>query len=266
MILIWSSYLVLEFVDHGELFEHISKKGRLGEEEAVKYFRQILSAVGYCHSFKICHRDLKPENILMTRDGNVKIADFGMAALHQTQDHRLSTSCGSPHYAAPEVIRAAHYRGDKVDIWSLGVILYASLAGRLPFDHEHLPRLLALIKRGEFQMAHELTVEAKDLIRRILRVTPRDRLTIDQIWRHPLIRRYDYLDDYGVGETLKAPLVSQCGRPVERRSDIDRELLRHLRSMWHMFDEKQLIQMLLSKEYVPAIISCLNQMGYQIGY
>jgi serine/threonine protein kinase len=239
---------VLEYVDNGELFEHISKKIRLREEEAMKYFRQILSAVGYCHSFKICHRDLKPENILMTREGNVKIADFGMAALHQTQEHNLQTSCGSPHYAAPEVIRAAQYKGDKVDIWSLGVILYASLAGRLPFDHEDLPRLLALIKRGHYQMASELTMEAQDLIRRILRVNPRDRLTIDQIWRHPVVRRFDYLDDYGVGETLKAPSINQFGRPVERRSDIDRELLRHLRSMWHTFDERELIQKLLCDE------------------
>src|SRR6187402_891099 len=133
LVLTIYSYLVLEYVDNGELFEHITAKGRLDEEEAVKYFRQILSAVGYCHSFKICHRDLKPENILLTKNLDIKIADFGMAALHQSPDHKLKTSCGSPHYAAPELIKGSTYRGNGVDIWSMGVILYAMLSGELPF-------------------------------------------------------------------------------------------------------------------------------------
>src|ERR1700735_1396364 len=90
-LLTFHSYLVLEYVDNGELFEHISRHGWLSEEEAMKYFRQLLSAVGYCHSFNICHRDLKPENILLTKNLEVKVADFGMAALHQTPEHRLQT-------------------------------------------------------------------------------------------------------------------------------------------------------------------------------
>jgi serine/threonine protein kinase len=124
-------------VNNGELFDYITRRAHgLEEETALMFFRQILSAVGYCHSFNICHRDLKPENILLTKDLEIKIADFGMAALHQSPDHRLKTSCGSPHYAAPELIKGNTYRGNQADIWSLGVILYAMLSGILPFDVE----------------------------------------------------------------------------------------------------------------------------------
>lgn len=239
-------YLVLEYVDNGELFDHISHSGYLPEEEAIKYFRQLLSAVGYCHQFNICHRDLKPENILLTRDNDIKIADFGMAALQQHPEHRLVTSCGSPHYAAPEVIRAVPYRGDKVDIWSMGVILYATLSGRLPFDNPSLPRLLAEIQKGHYRMASIIRPDAADLIRRMLQVDPRDRLSINQIWRHPLVRKYDYLDDYKGGLNPKLPSFRDYGRPVARRSDIDRELLRHLKSLWHQFEEQELIDLLLN--------------------
>jgi serine/threonine protein kinase len=221
----------------------------LPEEEALKYFRQLLSAVGYCHQFNICHRDLKPENILLTRGGDIKIADFGMAALQQTPEHRLVTSCGSPHYAAPEVIKAVPYKGDKVDIWSMGVILYATLSGSLPFDNPSLPRLLATIQKGRYRMPSIIGSDASDLIRRMLQLDPRDRITISQIWRHPLLRKYEYLDNYSGGIDPRSPnLRDYNGRPVLRRSDIDRELLRHLKSLWHHFEEAQLIQLLLNDE------------------
>jgi serine/threonine-protein kinase HSL1 (negative regulator of Swe1 kinase) len=218
------------------------------------YFRQILSAVGYCHSFNICHRDLKPENILLTKDDKIKIADFGMAALHQSPDHKLKTSCGSPHYAAPELIRGVTYHGDKIDIWSLGVILYAMLAGRLPFDVEGITSrdwlgpLLSKIRKGQYEMAPEFSEDAASLIRRMLQVNPRDRYNMSQIWKHPLLRRYDYLDDLGRGAFPQCPSVKDCGRPVLRRSDIDKELLRHLRTMWHSQSEQKLMDALLSEE------------------
>lgn len=240
-------------MDDGELFERISASGRLDEEEAMKYFRQILSAVGYCHSFNICHRDLKPENILLTKEGNIKIADFGMAALHQSPEHKLKTSCGSPHYAAPELIRGSNYRGDKVDIWSIGVILYASLAGKLPFDVEGTGKdwigpLLLKIRKGSYEMSPEFSPEAANLIWRILQVNPRDRINLSQIWRHPLVRKYDYLDDNGGGINLLLPSMQSCGHPVLHKSDISEELLRHLRALWHKLSEEELTDALLSEE------------------
>ncbi|KAH6710854.1 hypothetical protein BKA61DRAFT_104529 [Leptodontidium sp. MPI-SDFR-AT-0119] len=244
-------YLVLEFVDNGELFEHISACGRLDEEEAVRYFRQMLSAIGYCHSFKICHRDLKPENILLTKRGEIKIADFGMAALQQAPDHKLKTSCGSPHYAAPELIGGSEYRGDMIDIWSLGVVFYAMLAGRLPFDvegssQEALRPLLRKIRRGQYSMPTEFSEDAKSLIHRILQVNPKDRIRLQQIWKHPLIKKYDYLDNLSRGSYPQSPNLKDCDLTVIRKSDIHKDLLRNLRSMWHMYTEQQLIDALLS--------------------
>ncbi|KAA8569343.1 hypothetical protein EYC84_000995 [Monilinia fructicola] len=247
-------YLVLEYVDNGELFAQIANNGRLPEEIAMKYFRQLLSAVGYCHSYNICHRDLKPENILITSTGDVKIADFGMAALHQGPDHKLRTSCGSPHYAAPELIGGHKYRGDKVDIWSMGVILYASLCGRLPFDvegvgndRERLNPLLNKIRKGDYEMAPEFTKDAANLIWRILQVNPKDRIALDQIWKHPVVRKYDYLDNLGGGQSLPSLNLNDCGQPVLRRGDVDKDLLRQLWSMWHAYSEDQLIEALLSE-------------------
>ncbi|KAB8295012.1 hypothetical protein EYC80_006959 [Monilinia laxa] len=247
-------YLVLEYVDNGELFAQIANNGRLPEEIAMKYFRQLLSAVGYCHSYNICHRDLKPENILITSTGDIKIADFGMAALHQGPDHKLRTSCGSPHYAAPELIGGHKYRGDKVDIWSMGVILYASLCGRLPFDvegvgndRERLNPLLSKIRKGDYEMAPEFTKDAANLIWRILQVNPKDRIALDQIWKHPVVRKYDYLDNIGGGQSLPSLNLNDCGQPVLRRSDVDKDLLRQLWSMWHAYSEDQLIEALLSE-------------------
>ncbi|KAI1006227.1 hypothetical protein K3495_g1994 [Podosphaera aphanis] len=246
-------YLCLEYVDNGELFEHIALKGRLGEEEAIKYFRQILSAVEYCHSFNICHRDLKPENILLTSSGRIKIADFGMAALHQTPDHQLSTSCGSPHYAAPELIMGSNYRGNMVDIWSMGVILYATLSGRLPFDVEGtskrwLQPLLHKIKKGQYEMPADFSPEVKDLIEKMLRVNPKDRITLGQIWKHPLLARYDYLDDLGRQAYALSPSMKDYSYFVLQKADINMEVFRHLRSMWHTLSEQKLMAALLSEK------------------
>lgn len=118
-------YLVLEFVSGGELFDYLVKKGKLNESEARKFFRQIISAMDFCHAHSVCHRDLKPENLLLDDKQDIKIADFGMASLQV--ENFLETSCGSPHYACPEVIRGEKYDGRKADVWSCGVILYALL-------------------------------------------------------------------------------------------------------------------------------------------
>uniref|UniRef100_A0A8C4QPP3 non-specific serine/threonine protein kinase n=1 Tax=Eptatretus burgeri TaxID=7764 RepID=A0A8C4QPP3_EPTBU len=119
-------YLVLEHVAGGELFDYLVRKGRLSPREARKFFRQIVSALHFCHLHSICHRDLKPENLLLDEWNEIRVADFGMASL-QVGDSLLDTSCGSPHYACPEVIRGEKYDGRRADVWSCGVILYALL-------------------------------------------------------------------------------------------------------------------------------------------
>ncbi|KAM0439670.1 hypothetical protein ACHAPT_000762 [Fusarium lateritium] len=233
-------YLILEYIDQGDLFTFINMKGRLSEEVSVYFFRQMISAISYCHSFNICHRDLKPENILISADLQIKIADFGMAALHQTDTHQLATACGSPHYAAPELLKNRQYRGDRADIWSMGVILYAMLSATLPFDDPDIRVMMARTKKGQYEMPGFLSPEAEDLIRCMLQVNPDRRITLKDIWRHPLVQKYAYLDKLGdLNGQLPDTRKGFQYNPVPAK-DVDSQLLRQLRSMWHMFSENDL--------------------------
>ncbi|KAI0013784.1 hypothetical protein F4779DRAFT_638936 [Xylariaceae sp. FL0662B] len=242
-------YLVLEYVERGDLFEYINRNGRLPEPEAVLYFRQILSALEYVHSFNICHRDLKPENILLTERGQVKVTDFGMSALQQGPNHWLKTSCGSPHYAAPELSSpGGFYRGNKVDIWSLGVVLYACLCGCLPFDDRDMGRLLAKTRAGQFHMPEFLSIEARYLITQMLTRDPEKRINIQNIWQHALLRKYNYRDNPNNGLDPQGSIRrdAQC-RPVPE-DEVDTHTLRQLKSVWHTYSEQQLASKLSSPE------------------
>ncbi|KAI0152947.1 hypothetical protein GGR57DRAFT_152602 [Xylariaceae sp. FL1272] len=243
-------YMVLEYMDYGDFFSYISRVGALPEYEMMGYFRQLLDALEYCHSFKICHRDLKPENILMQSNGIVKIADFGMAAIQQSPTHGLRTSCGSPHYAAPELINRHVYEVDKVDIWSLGCILYAALCGRLPFDDPtgNIPRLLGKAARGEYVIPSHLSQGIQDLIRRMLEVDAIKRIPIRIIWRHPIVRKYDEMDDLNTRARRSVRFSYDERRTRVPLEEIDSLLLRQLRSILHTYSEKQLKLLLTSSE------------------
>ncbi|KAF4766442.1 hypothetical protein HAV15_010539 [Penicillium sp. str.  len=243
-------YLVLEHVEGGELFDYVSNNGPLPEEEAVRLFRQIIAALGYCHRFNICHRDLKPENILLDANHNVKLADFGMAAL-QPAGHWLNTSCGSPHYAAPEIIYGRKYRGDRADMWSCGIILYALLTGYLPFDGGDLGSTLRLVKKGDYMIPPELSDEAADLIQRILQKRPEDRISMQNIWLHPLLTKYEKLHNAMVDHYVGPPpalSVKDCGQTLSCQQDIDLDILRNLQTLWHDVKAEDLIQRLLCIE------------------
>lgn len=159
------------------------EKGRLTEDEARRFFQQILSGVEYCHRNMVVHRDLKPENILLDARHHVKIADFGLSNVMK-DGHFLKTSCGSPNYAAPEVISGKLYAGPEVDVWSCGVILYALLCGSLPFDDENIPNLFRKIKNGIYSLPHTLSPGARDLIPKMLLVNPMKRITVAEIRQH----------------------------------------------------------------------------------
>ncbi|CAI4211142.1 unnamed protein product [Parascedosporium putredinis] len=170
-------YIVLEYVDYGDLYQYITTNGPLSEVNAARLFRQLMSAVSYCHALKICHRDLKPENILVSSEGQIKIADFRMAALHQTTSHRLSTCCGSPHYIAPEVLSGS----------------------------------------------------------RIADINP-----TFGAW----VSSCDLSEEYGQLSDTRKILESKAVRP----SEIDLELVRQLRALWHTFTEEELKVSLASDE------------------
>lgn len=139
-------FMVMEYVTGGELFEYIVKNGKLLEDESRRLFQQMISGVDYCHHHMVVHRDLKPENLLLDPINKcIKIADFGLSNMMQDGDF-LKTSCGSPNYAAPEVISGKLYAGPEVDVWSCGVILYAFLCAKLPFDDESIPMLFKKIR------------------------------------------------------------------------------------------------------------------------
>ncbi|KAI1392069.1 Pkinase-domain-containing protein [Hypoxylon trugodes] len=240
-------YLVLEYVERGDFHSYLGQCGPLSEVEAMYFFRQLLGALDYVHSFNICHRDLKPENILVTEDCQLKISDFGMSAMHQGPNHLLRTSCGSPHYAAPELLSPGAYKGDKSDIWSLGIILYGCLCNALPFNHENVPTLLGMVKAGKYHMPAFFSPEAKDLIRRMLTMDPAKRIPSKEIWKHPLLRKYDHLDNFNDGEKRHDYRQNARYDPVPA-DELDAQALRQLKSVWHTYTEKQIAAKLTSTE------------------
>jgi len=177
-------FMVIEYVSGGELFDYIVQKGRLSENESRHYFQQITAGVEYAHHYGVVHRDLKPENILLDDQHNVKIADFGLSNTMEDGTF-LRTSCGSPNYAAPEVISGQLYAGPEVDVWSCGVILYALLCGSLPFDDESISNLFRKIKGGVYNLPTHLSDPSRDLIGRMLVVDPIRRITIPEVAAHP---------------------------------------------------------------------------------
>ncbi|XP_053710306.1 5'-AMP-activated protein kinase catalytic subunit alpha-2 isoform X1 [Synchiropus splendidus] len=176
-------FMVMEYVSGGELFDYICKNGRVEDSEARRLFQQIISAVDYCHRHMVVHRDLKPENVLLDASKNAKIADFGLSNM-MSDGEFLRTSCGSPNYAAPEVISGRLYAGPEVDIWSCGVILYALLCGTLPFDDEHVPTLFKKIRGGVFYIPEYLNRSVASLLMLMLQVDPLKRATIKDIREH----------------------------------------------------------------------------------
>ncbi|KAJ9691076.1 hypothetical protein PVL29_013311 [Vitis rotundifolia] len=176
-------YIVLEFVTGGELFDKIASKGRLKEDEARKYFQQLINAVDYCHSRCVFHRDLKPENLLLDANGVLKVSDFGLSALPQQvrEDGLLHTTCGTPNYVAPEVINNKGYDGAKADLWSCGVILFVLMAGYLPFEESNLMALYKKIFKADFTFPPWFSSSAKKLIKRILDPKPETRITIAEV-------------------------------------------------------------------------------------
>lgn len=176
--------LCLQYVDGGELFDYIVAHTRLTEKVARRLFRQIVSAVDYCHESSIIHRDLKPENVLLDNNQQVKLIDFGFANLFDPEGV-LKTFCGSPYYASPEMILGKQYVGPEVDVWSLGVILYALLAGYLPFRESNSVGLCKRIVDGDFTIPPHVSKDASSLIKYMLKVSPAERATLRDIRYHP---------------------------------------------------------------------------------
>lgn len=212
-------YTIMEFVSGGELFDYIVGKGKLEEKEARYFFQQIISGVEYCHLHMVVHRDLKPENLLLDSDNRVKIADFGLSNMMRDGQF-LKTSCGSPNYAAPEVISGNLYAGPEVDVWSCGVILFAILCGSLPFDDDNIRNLFRKIKGGIYTIPNHVSKGARDLINKMLVVDPIKRITVAEIRKHSW-----FLDN------LPSYLALSAEEQIEKTQTIDDEVLNAVAQM-----------------------------------
>lgn len=252
----------MEYVSGGELFDFIQNYPSIEERYVVYLFRQIIAALLYCHRIHIHHRDLKPENILIDHETmQIKLVDFGMAAL-QPEGKYLSTPCGSPHYAAPELLQFKSYDGSKADVWSCGVILYVMLTGTPPFnfpmdpkgtmsEHQKLHMLFAKIKAADYTMPTHIGKEARDLLYHIFQPSPGKRIDIEGIWNHRFLHLYDKefnLDPRMESWIGKRPKVNDW--KALHRKGIDREIMRNMRMLWHSEKEEVLIERLTNDECV----------------
>ncbi|XP_041985901.1 serine/threonine-protein kinase MARK2-like isoform X17 [Aricia agestis] len=175
-------YLVMEYASGGEVFDYLVLHGRMKEKEARAKFRQIVSAVQYCHQKRIIHRDLKAENLLLDGEMNIKIADFGFSN-EFTPGAKLDTFCGSPPYAAPELFQGKKYDGPEVDVWSLGVILYTLVSGSLPFDGSTLRELRERVLRGKYRIPFYMSTDCENLLKKFLVLNPAKRASLESVMR-----------------------------------------------------------------------------------
>lgn len=176
-------FIVMEYASGGALLSALAERGRrLDEATARRYFQQLVGAVDFCHSRGVFHRDIKPENLLLGADGDLKISDFGLSALHDgragADGGLLHTRCGTPAYAAPEVLRTKGYNGAKADIWSCGVVLYVLLAGFLPFDDRNLAVMFKKAIRSQYSFPPWFSTETKRLVLKLLDPNPAKRISI----------------------------------------------------------------------------------------
>ncbi|XP_053211324.1 MAP/microtubule affinity-regulating kinase 3-like isoform X2 [Panonychus citri] len=175
-------YLIMEYASGGEVFDYLVAHGRMKEKEARAKFRQIVSAVQYCHQKRIIHRDLKAENLLLDSQMNIKIADFGFSN-EFSPGQKLDTFCGSPPYAAPELFQGKKYDGPEVDVWSLGVILYTLVSGSLPFDGANLKELRERVLRGKYRIPFYMSTDCENLLKKFLVLNPAKRASLEVIMK-----------------------------------------------------------------------------------
>ncbi|KAF2740039.1 Pkinase-domain-containing protein [Polyplosphaeria fusca] len=213
-------YMLFEYVNGGQMLDYIISHGRLKEKQARKFARQIASALDYCHRNSIVHRDLKIENILISKNGDIKIIDFGLSNLFSPRS-QLKTFCGSLYFAAPELLQAKQYTGPEVDVWSFGIVLYVLVCGKVPFDDQSMPQLHAKIKKGHVDYPPWLSAECRNLIHRMLQTDPSQRMTLSEIMNHPWLTKgfnsppENYLP---TREPLQLPLDSEV---IEKMTGFD---------------------------------------------
>lgn len=238
-------FMVLEHAQGGEVFDYIVARDRLKEPEARQFFRQILAAVAYVHDAGYAHRDLKPENLLLDENNQIKLIDFGLVAHPSHIADPLHTCCGSPAYAAPELITGNPYLGTEADVWSLGVLLYALLCGFLPFDDDNTAYLYRLIQRGKYEIPEFLSQGSIEILGQMLQTNPRKRVTVKQLLCHPWV-----CQSYGVPVAWKSVyhdnVDPDCICEMAMRASLPKELMAEQVKQFK-FDQQTATYLLLLK-------------------
>lgn len=232
------TYLVMEYAENGSILTYVNSHGRLPEKQARRYFSQLISALEYLHDEKlVAHRDLKAENVLLDRNLNIRLIDFGLSNSFTEEAPELTTACGSPAYASPEMVRGQPYT-KAADVWSSGVLLYAMVTGQLPFDDENMQRLLQKIAFTEPQYPAYLSPQLVDLLRKVMMKNPDARATIAKIKSHPWFSQSEY------SQLLQLQFSTDDQWLV---AGVDREIVDEIATFG--VDTKALSQSLLCGEY-----------------
>ena len=237
-------YIIMEYIKGIELLHYISSNKKLSEEEACFYFRQIISAIEYLHKLKIAHRDIKPENMIIENETKtIKLVDFGLSSYYNTKSEMLSSACGSPSYAAPEMLYGKKYSASPVDIWSCGIVLYAMICGYLPFEDLDFDILYKKIKEGKFKIPLHVSPNAKDLIKNLLITNPKKRYTIEQIKKHKWFKLCLNNEEYRKKKSLyEGLLLNQYIIPL------DENIISIINNKYQI-DKKEIIECLLRNEH-----------------
>ena len=233
-------YLIMEYAKGKELFDYIVTKKKLSESESCLFFQQIISGIEYLHKIKYVHRDIKPENLLINEETKeLKIVDFGLSNIYKNPNKDLlSSACGSPSYAAPEMLNDEKYRAPPVDIWSSGIVLYAMICGYLPFDDDDNDILYDKICKGKFEIPNHVSDKAKDLLNKILVTDPKKRFTINQIKNHPWFSLYNNKGKLMISDGL---ILSKYVVPV------DEDIVSNMNKEFNINEEKTRISILSNK-------------------
>ena len=233
-------YLIMEYVKGKELFDYIVMKKKLSESESCCFYQQIISGIEYLHKIKYVHRDIKPENLLINEETKeLKIVDFGLSNIYTNPNkHLLSSACGSPSYAAPEMLNGEKYRAPPVDIWSSGIVLYAMICGYLPFEDDDNDALYDKICKGKFVIPNHVSDKARDLLNKILVTDPKKRLTIYQIKHHPWFYLYNNKGKLTISEGL---ILTKVVVPI------DEEIVSIMNKNYNISEEKIRISILSNK-------------------
>ena len=250
--------LIMEYIRGKELYQYILVKKKISEEEACLYFQQIISGIEYLHKLKIAHRDIKAENILIEQNTKtIKIVDFGLSNTYDDKEEgMLSTACGSPCYAAPEMLEGKLYKGGKVDIWSAGVVLFAMICGYLPFEDEDNSELYKKIINGKYSIPSHVSKQGRDLIYGLLNTNPRKRINISQIKKHSWIKLYSS-GLYNNGDT-----IFNTGLYLDKYViPIDEEIIEEMKEKFQIPKMQSRIAILSNKlnDYTTLYYLMLNQ-------